>query len=740
MVIPAGSIGPYTETLTATPRALGGVLTVVEEVDPAMPRNLRLVPGVGEITAQWDAPAEPDANHAGYIVQYRAVGDSRWIDWRLIVDTDARSTIITGLEGRAYEVRVASLIAEGAGHVSGSFTAPKTVAAVAARPPGPPRNLAAEIKTSPNDGSRRIEVSWDAPADLGNPAGILGYAVQYRKAGASEWTDWTRPDRETPASTGTTIAGFGSGNDYEVRVAAIGPLGDQGAYATSGRAQRPPTKPLNLTLTPGDGRIEATWDAPADPGNPPFGQYIVSYRAADAGTSGGFTLGWQQFYQTGTSRTFTGLTNGKEYQVRVSVFNATGTGASVILSVTPSAAGGPPVTDGPPTPEPPETPDPGAPRVSGPPRNLVLTPGDMKLTATWDPPEDPGNPPLTRYRVEIRANDTPAANPWIGEYRGGTTMVFDWALENGWPYTVRVWAENAEGRSEMVSATAVPNPPEPEGDGDDGGGDDTDPKRPPTAPRNLTLTPGDGIIRVSWDAPRDMGEEDAWIGYIVESRQVGERRWFEDGFYEGTSATVEHLENGETYEVRVTAFNKYGDGVTAPKRATPVGGDSGGGGDQGGGNDNGGGDGGGNQGGGNDNGGGNQGGGNDGGDQGGGDGGGNDQGGGDGGGEDQQEEEEEEEEPDRAPGAPRNLRLHPGDRLITVAWNAPSDAGKPALSRYELCYRASSGGSWTCWGVNGTHSTITLLTNGQSYQVRVTAVNDAGEGPAASGSATPRAE
>ena len=65
--------------------------------------------------------------------------------------------------------------------------------------------------------------------------------------------------------------------------------------------------------------------------------------------------------------------------------------------------------------------------------------------------------------------------------------------------------------------------------------------------------------------------------------------------------------------------------------------------------------------------------------------------------------------------------------------------GKPALSRYELCHRPS-GGSWTCWGVNGAFSTITGLTNGQSYQVRVMAVGDAGEGPAASGSATPRRE
>ena len=57
-------------------------------------------------------------------------------------------------------------------------------------------------------------------------------------------------------------------------------------------------------------------------------------------------------------------------------------------------------------------------------------------------------------------------------------------------------------------------------------GEDDDPKRPPSAPRNVTLTPGDEQIEVSWDAPRDMGDPEAWIGYVVESRQVGEDNWF----------------------------------------------------------------------------------------------------------------------------------------------------------------------------------------------------------------------
>ena len=74
---------------------------------------------------------------------------------------------------------------------------------------------------------------------------------------------------------------------------------------------------------------------------------------------------------------------------------------------------------------------------------------------------------------------------------------------------------------------------------------------------------------MSWSAPSDIGEPDDWIGYTVEFREVGESDWFEWGFYDGTSATIDYLENGKTYEVRVQSFNMWGEAYTEPKTATP---------------------------------------------------------------------------------------------------------------------------------------------------------------------------
>ena len=43
-------------------------------------------------------------------------------------------------------------------------------------------------------------------------------------------------------------------------------------------APRPPSVPLNLTLTPGDGTIAAAWDDPQDPGSPPLEGYVFRWR------------------------------------------------------------------------------------------------------------------------------------------------------------------------------------------------------------------------------------------------------------------------------------------------------------------------------------------------------------------------------------------------------------------------------------------------------------------------------
>ncbi len=76
-----------------------------------------------------------------------------------------------------------------------------------------------------------------------------------------------------------------------------------------------------------------------------------------------------------------------------------------------------------------------------------------------------------------------------------------------------------------------------------------------------------------------------------------------------------------------------------------------------------------------------------------------------------------------------------GNNRLALSWSAPTNTGGYAISDYDIQYRALSGetwGSWTDWQAStvstSTSAAITGLVNGTKYQVRVRAVNSAGDG------------
>ena len=89
----------------------------------------------------------------------------------------------------------------------------------------------------------------------------------------------------------------------------------------------------------------------------------------------------------------------------------------------------------------------------------------------------------------------------------------------------------------------------------------------------------------------------------------------------------------------------------------------------------------------------------------------------------------------RAPGAPTALRVAPGDAVLTVTWAPPSSDGGAPLRGYEVLL---DGRAATTTGPTARSATVKAR-NDQRHTVTVDAVNAAGRGPAATGSATPRA-
>jgi len=92
------------------------------------------------------------------------------------------------------------------------------------------------------------------------------------------------------------------------------------------------------------------------------------------------------------------------------------------------------------------------------------------------------------------------------------------------------------------------------------------------------------------------------------------------------------------------------------------------------------------------------------------------------------------DEPPPAPAAPTVTAASASS--VTVNWTAPDMTGKPAITDYDVQYRASGLTAWTehAFTGTGTSTTISSLNSGTTYQVQVKAINAEGDTWSATGS------
>ena len=85
------------------------------------------------------------------------------------------------------------------------------------------------------------------------------------------------------------------------------------------------------------------------------------------------------------------------------------------------------------------------------------------------------------------------------------------------------------------------------------------------------------------------------------------------------------------------------------------------------------------------------------------------------------------------PQAPTGLTLTNGtSQTAQLSWTAPTDTGGSSITNYSIQYQVVGAGSWTTFSHSAsttTSATITGLTNGQSYNFQVAAINGTGTGP-----------
>ena len=347
---------------------------------------------------------------------------------------------------------------------------------------------------------------------------------------------WLADDAEIASATGNTyvLTSAELGKAVKVRVSFTDDAGNEESLtsaATDAVAAAPPPPPDNVrAVTQESGAVELTWEAPQDA---TVTGYRIERSRADENRGGqqrsngrprdNHTL-VEDTGSADTGYTDKSAEKGVEYEYRVSARNEAGAGeSSDWVRAGPESVSNSPAT--------------GAPTISG-----------------------------TAQVGETLTADTSGIADADG--LSGETFTYQWVSSDG---TTDTDIENAtgstytlvdadRGRSIKVRVTFT----------DDGGNEETLTSAPtgpvfgdglPGAPRNLTATPGNKEVTLSWDPPADNGNAPATryrIEWRVDGKDFDKNHWGTARSTSYTTTDQANLANGVKYFFRVKAGNGSG--------------------------------------------------------------------------------------------------------------------------------------------------------------------------------------
>ncbi len=374
-------------------------------------------------------------------------------------------------------------------------------------PPGAPASLTA----SPGIG--QVALSWTAPtSDGGSP--VTGYRVRWRLAGTTSWT--TLPDRPS-SPRAHTVSGLVSGATYEFEVYAINAIGvSSSAASASATVLSVPGAPTSLLAAPGVGQVMLTWTPPTFDGGTPVTNYRIRWRLVGAPS-------WSAPLTRGAAPqavTVSGLVSGATYEFEVHAINAIGVGSSA-ASVSSTVWS-----------------------VPGAPASVSAVPGVGQAVVTWDAPSSEGGTPATGYRVRWRFGTSGSWTTLPDRSVSPRSLTVS-GLRNGASHQFQVFAINAVGVGTIAATTVVTTPSVPE------------------QPTNLVAVPGDEQVDLSWSAPDDDGGSPITDYVVRMSTSGGSWVTLDDGTSTSTTFTATGLRNGTSYRFVVLARNAVGTGSTS---------------------------------------------------------------------------------------------------------------------------------------------------------------------------------
>ena len=443
-----------------------------------------------------------------------------------VIELDCAQGFFTGQNTRGYDLSSIQLDTHTA---PGSGTL--TVTVRAATGSGQPRNAVLYTLTPPSNMGTGLQ-TFTASGGL-NLTRNTRYFVHINFNGSGTRPRWNllTDDRE---DSGKAIGWSIGDHRYTRQSGGTGGWeGDGGVYSGSIQIRvqgdtLAPAAPTKLSATPGETRVVLTWD---NPGNNTITKYQYRRR-----TGTGAYGNWTDISGSGastTAYTVTGLTSSTAYTFEVRAKNVGGNGeAATVTTATLPAT----------------------------PTNLWPDPGDGAVTLSWT---NPGGDTITSHEVStdydtdngsgtftaIDSNDIIENNTDNTLEHTVTHLSGDSAtrLSNGTQYPLAVRAVNVSGSGPAATVTATP-------------------LARPAAPANLSATPGDGRVTLSWTNPGN----NTIRKYQYSTDGGGTYNHMNGSSWTTTTHTVTGLSNGTQYALALRAVNASGGGAAATVNATPV--------------------------------------------------------------------------------------------------------------------------------------------------------------------------
>ena len=462
--------------------------------------------GTTAIRLSWTAPSNTGGSAiTGYRIEVSRDAGTSWVALVSNTQSTATSYLHTGLSpGTTRHYRVSAITAQGTGPVSNVASA-----TIGTGPPSAPPNVSASAS------GRTVTVTWTAPVDDGG-APVTGYQVEV----SSDCRSWRVLSSTVPASSlSYTHADLEPATRYCYRVLARNRVG-LSEPSNVAQAETDATLPSQVrdlsAVAQGRSEVLLEWQPPATEGGSPITGYRIE-RSTDEGAS------WLTLRaNTGTANTAyldRELEAGTLYRYRVSAVNAVGRGPPSDFAEA--------RTHGPP----------------GPPLDLVAEAvSEEQINLRWSPPDTDGGRPVTGYVIEFSSD---GGGTWDVLSRLADERTYGHrGLRSGTVYRYRVSAVNEIGMglpSQTAEARTLSDVPDP--------------------PRDLTArAAGADRIDLRWRVPAHDGGS-AVTGYFVEASTDGGASWFVAAeSHGGLEFTHADLSPATRYRYRVSAINGEGTG------------------------------------------------------------------------------------------------------------------------------------------------------------------------------------